>query len=134
MSLTSSENYHQLLEKISHTYTQGRMGAMQAANAQLIQTYWQVGQHIVEFEQGGKTRADYGKGLIANLTKDLSLRHGKGFSRSNLIRVRQFYLAYPKGATVSHLFSYLPDHESLRHELELTLRQDSGKALRKVQQ
>ena len=82
------------------------MGAMQAVNAQLIQTYWQVGQHIVDFEQGGKSRADYGKALITNLTKDLSSRHGKGFSRSNLIRVRQFYLAYPKGATLSHLFSW----------------------------
>lgn len=116
MNPTSSDPYHQLLEKISQTYTQGRMGAMQAVNAQLIQTYWQVGRHIVEFEQGGKARADYGKALIANLTKDLSLRHGKGFSRSNLIRVRQFYLTYPKGATVSHLFSWSHIVELLKIE------------------
>lgn len=106
MSLTSSDNYQQLLEQISLTYTHGRVAAMQAVNVQLIETYWQVGQHIVEFEQGGKIRADYGKALIASLATDLNLRHGKGFSRSNLIRIRQFYLAYPKGATASHLLSW----------------------------
>lgn len=106
MSLMPNENYRQLLEEISRTYTQGRVGAMQAVNAKLIETYWQVGQHIVEFEQGGKVRADYGKALISSLATDLSLRHGKGFSRSNLIRVRQFYLAYPKGATASHFLSW----------------------------
>lgn len=106
MSQITSDNYHELLEQISRTYTQGRIGAMQAVNAQLIETYWQVGRHIVEFEQAGKFRADYGKALINNLAKDLNVRLGKGFSRSNLIRVRQFYLAYPKGATASHLLSW----------------------------
>jgi predicted nuclease of restriction endonuclease-like (RecB) superfamily len=116
MSLISDDNYQQLLEKISHTYNQGRIAAMQVVNTQLIETYWQVGQHIVEFEQGGKNRADYGKALISSLVKDLSLRHGKGFSRSNLIRVRQFYLAYPKGATVSHLLSWSHIVELLKIE------------------
>ncbi|WP_295587127.1 DUF1016 N-terminal domain-containing protein [uncultured Lamprocystis sp.] len=104
--LTTADGYRDLLDQISQTYTQGRVRAMQAVNAQLVETYWQVGRHIVEFEQGGKLRADYGKALITNLARDLGLRHGKGFSRSNLIRVRQFYLAYPKGATASHLLSW----------------------------
>lgn len=98
--------YQQLLGHISDTYTQGRSLAVQAVNAHLTQTYWQVGRHIVEFEQGGDTRAEYGKALIHRLAADLGLRHGKGFSRSNLIRIRQFYLAYPKGATASHLLSW----------------------------
>ena len=114
MELTAVEGYQNLLEQISATYTQGRSGAMQAVNAQLIETYWQVGRHIVEFEQGGKIRADYGKALIASLAKDLSLRHGKGFSRSNLIRVRQFYLACPKGATLSHQLSWSHTVELLK--------------------
>ena len=116
MSLTSSATYQQLLEQISHTYTQGRIGAVQAVNAHLIETYWHVGRHIVQFEQGGKIRADYGKALLASLAKDLGLRHGKGFSRSNLIRVRQFYLAYPKGATASHLLSWSHIVEVLKIE------------------
>lgn len=102
MDLTTDDQYRDLLERISRAYTRGRIGAMQSVNAHLIETYWQVGRHIVEFEQGGKVRADYGKALISSLAKDLNVRHGKGFSRSNLIRVRQFYLAYPKGATASH--------------------------------
>lgn len=45
------------------------------------------------------------KPVLTTLSHDLHLRHGKGFSRSNVIRARQFYLAYPKGATLSHLLS-----------------------------
>lgn len=107
-SLNASDGYRQLVQQISDTYTQGRVKAVQAVNAQLVQTYWHVGRHIVEFEQAGQVRAEYGKALIDTLAADLGLRHGKGFSRSNLIRFRQFYLAYPglaeKSATLSHQF------------------------------
>jgi hypothetical protein len=61
---------------------------------------------IVEFEQRGKARADYGTALLTNLSRDLKLRHGKGFSRSNLSRIRQFYLGYPKCAKASHILSW----------------------------
>lgn len=94
--------YLDLLRQISDTYTEGRVQAVQAVNSHITQTYWQVGRQIVEFEQGGKARAEYGKALISKLASDLSLRHGKGFSRSNLTRFRQFYLAWPIGATLSH--------------------------------
>ncbi|MDD2546107.1 MAG: PDDEXK nuclease domain-containing protein [Burkholderiaceae bacterium] len=106
LDVSTSPDYQQLLGKISDTYTHGRVLAVQAVNAHITQTYWQVGRHIVEFEQGGKARAEYGKALIKHLAADLGLRHGKGFSRSNLIRIRQFYLAYPKGATPSHLLTW----------------------------
>jgi predicted nuclease of restriction endonuclease-like (RecB) superfamily len=119
MSLTSGDNYQQLLEQISHTYTQGRVAAMQAVNAHLIETYWQVGQHIVEFEQGGKVRADYGKALIASLAKDLNLRHGKGFSRSNLVYMRLLYLRYPISQKPSHLLSWSHYVELLKLDDEL---------------
>ncbi len=104
------EGYSRLLQQISDIYTQGRVHAVQAVNAQLVETYWEVGRHIVEFEQAGQSRAAYGKALIDRLSTDLGLRHGKGFSRSNLIRFRQFYLAYPdrakKGATPSHQLTW----------------------------
>jgi predicted nuclease of restriction endonuclease-like (RecB) superfamily len=106
MALIPDDGYQQLLATISDTYTVGQMRATQAVNAQLLETYWQVGQHMVDFEQAGQTRADYGKALLDKLAADLSLRHGKGFSRINLIRFRQFYLAYPKGATLSHQLSW----------------------------
>jgi predicted nuclease of restriction endonuclease-like (RecB) superfamily len=71
-----------------------------------METYWQVGQQIVEFEQGGQAKAEYGTGLISRLAKDLTLRHGRGFSRSNLFFMRQFYLTYAKVQTLSGLLSW----------------------------
>ena len=99
-------DYEHLLVKISDTYVSGQVKATQAVNIQLLETYWQIGKHIVEFEQGGNVRAEYGKSLIINLAKDLKLLHGKGFSASNVKRFRQFYLAYPIGATLSHQLSW----------------------------
>ncbi len=90
MELSTDKGYPDLLQQISDTYTQGRIQAVQAVNTHITQTYWQVGRQIVEFEQGGKARAEY----------------GKGFSRSNLIRSRQFYLAWPISATASHPLSW----------------------------
>lgn len=105
-TLTHGKNYQDLLEHISRTYTAGRAAALQAVNTQLVNNYWQVGQHIVEFEQGGKDRAEYGAGLITRLAADLCLRHGKGFSRSNLIYMRLLYLRYPIGQMPSDLLSW----------------------------
>jgi predicted nuclease of restriction endonuclease-like (RecB) superfamily len=102
----TDSSYGKLLSRISEVYSTGQLQAHQAVNTVMTKTYWQIGHDIVEFEQGGKSRANYGGALLTNLSQDLSLRHGKGFSRSNVIRIRQFYLAYPKGATASHLLSW----------------------------
>lgn len=98
--------YQRLIQQVSQTYLTGQAQALQAVNHQLIETYWKIGQQIVEFEQNGKERAEYGQGLLKQLAQDLTLRHGKGFSRSNLVRMRQFYLAYPISATLSHNLSW----------------------------
>jgi predicted nuclease of restriction endonuclease-like (RecB) superfamily len=119
MELSTADKYQSLLVKISNAYTRGQIRAHQAVNIQLLETYWEIGQYIVEFEQGGQTKAEYGKALLNNLARDLRLRHGKGFSRSNVIRMRQFYLAYPKGATVSHFLSWSHWVELLKLEDEL---------------
>jgi predicted nuclease of restriction endonuclease-like (RecB) superfamily len=114
--LITDDGYQSLLGKISQVYATGQARATQAVNAHIIETYWQIGRDIVEFEQGGKVRADYGTGLLASLSRDLTLRHGKGFSRSNVVRIRQFYLAHPKGATLSHLLSWSHIVELLKIE------------------
>src|SRR5260221_11220064 len=106
MELTADSDYQLLLGRISEVYTGGQVRAHQAVNVHITETYWQIGHDIVEFEQAGKVRADYGTALLASLSRDLTLRHGKGFSRSTVIRIRQFYLAYPKGATLSHQLSW----------------------------
>jgi predicted nuclease of restriction endonuclease-like (RecB) superfamily len=104
--LTADPGYQTLVDRISAIYAEGQLQAHRAINAHLTQTFWNIGHDIVEFEQGGQARAAYGQALLTTLSHDLHLRHGKGFSRSNVIRARQFYLAYPKGATLSHLLSW----------------------------
>ncbi len=101
-----ANNYKGLVSQISKTYLQGKQKAVSAVNSELVNTYWKVGQYIVEFEQKGKERAEYGSGLLEQLSKDLLLIHGKGFSLSNMKRMRQFYNEYPIGATVSHQLSW----------------------------
>ena len=98
--------YQGLIRQISDAYLQGQRQAVIAINSHLIDTYWKVGQYIVEFEQKGAERAVYGKGLLEKLSKDLLLLHGKGFSLSNLKRMRQFYLVYPIGAEAPHQLTW----------------------------
>jgi hypothetical protein len=95
--------YQSLLGQITDTYAQGRQRALAAVNQALVETYWQIGRHIVEFERAGKAKAGYGKALINRLASDLSLELGKGFSRSNLIYMRLFYLEFPISEKPSHL-------------------------------
>jgi len=114
--LTTDSEYKRLLMRISEVYTTGQMRAHQAVNIHITETYWQIGHDIVEFEQGGKVRADYGTALLANLSRDLKLRHGRGFSRSNVSRFRQFYLVYPKCATALHILSWSHVIELLKIE------------------
>ncbi|HUX42189.1 MAG TPA: PDDEXK nuclease domain-containing protein [Rectinemataceae bacterium] len=106
MEVSKTDGYRQLLDQISEAYTQGRVRAVRTVNAQLIETYWEVGRYIVEFEQSGGLRAEYGKALISNLATDLGLRHGRGFSRSNLIYMRLLYLRYPISQKPSHQLSW----------------------------
>ncbi len=117
--LTTDSEYKRLLMRISEVYTTGQMRAHQAVNIHITETYWQIGHDIVEFEQGGKVRADYGTALLANLSRDLKLRHGRGFSRSNVSRFRQFYLGYPKCAKASHILSWSHYVELLKLDDEL---------------
>jgi predicted nuclease of restriction endonuclease-like (RecB) superfamily len=84
----------------------GQQKAAVAVNSCLVETYWKIGQYIVEYEQGGSEKAEYGKRLIEQLAKDLSLLHGKGFSISNVKRMRQFYQTFPISAEVPHQLSW----------------------------
>ena len=68
--LTTDNDYQWLLGRISDVYRAGQLRANQAVNVCITETYWQIGHDIVEFEQGGKVRADYGKALLATLSRD----------------------------------------------------------------
>jgi hypothetical protein len=101
-----SKTYRELLERISQRYVEGQAHAVRSVNEAIVETNWHIGRYIVDYEQDGKRKAEYGKALLENISKDLTLLHGKGFSRSNLQRMRQFYLAYPICAKVSHKLSW----------------------------
>jgi predicted nuclease of restriction endonuclease-like (RecB) superfamily len=103
---SSYHDYDQLLNKISRRYVKGQSAAIQAVNESIIDTNWDIGRYIVEFEQNGNPRAKYGVNLLDNLSKDLTLRHGRGFSRSNLNYMRLFYLLFPICETRSHKMSW----------------------------
>lgn len=90
-----SNKYNQLLDNIGSTLQKARENAIKAINTELVKANWEIGRHIVEFEQQGKERAAYGTELLVSLSKDLKIRFGKGFSRSNLQLMRLFYIKYP---------------------------------------
>lgn len=119
MELTTNHGYQQLLVRISELYAQGRGRACQAVNAELIETYWQIGRHIIEYEQQGKEKATYGAGLIDSLSRDLTLTNGKGFSRSNLVYMRLLYQRYPISQKPSHQLSWSHYVELLKIDDEL---------------
>ena len=86
-----------------------------------MQTYWYIGQHIVEFEQKGDLKAEYGSQLLDNLSKDLALSYGKGFSRSNLFQIRLFYIKFPKIQTLSGQLTWSHYTEILKANNDLEL-------------
>ena len=90
-----------LVSHISGLWEKAKEKAAFAVNTELLEANWQTGRYIVEFEQGGNTKARYGEQLLTNLSKDLTRLRGKGYSRSNLFNMRLFYVRFPKIQTVS---------------------------------
>jgi predicted nuclease of restriction endonuclease-like (RecB) superfamily len=82
----------------------------QTINTTMTQTYWEIGRRIVEQEQNGKERAEYGKALLKNLSTELTKEFGKGFSIRNLEQMRKFYLSFSKSQTASAEFKLSWSH------------------------
>jgi len=95
------DSYQQLIDRIGECLVQGQQRAFEQVNTLLVETYWQIGQYIVEFEQKGNERAEYGSRLLTQLSRDLKTAYGKGFSRRNVLDMRRFYVSYPKWQMVS---------------------------------
>ena len=92
---TNAEPLANLLEALRGLIQQGRHQALRAVDMVQVQTCWEIGHHIVAFEQDGKARAAYGKKLLPRLAETLSREFGKGFEDRNLRNMRAFYLAFP---------------------------------------
>ena len=80
---------------VSRIIDVARESAVRSVNAAMTSAYWLIGHRIVEFEQSGEERAEYGTALLERLASDLTRQFGRGFSRQNLQHMRMFYLAYP---------------------------------------
>jgi predicted nuclease of restriction endonuclease-like (RecB) superfamily len=116
----SPEGFPPLLETLRDLIVQARQKVLSTANTAQVLTYWEIGRHIVEFEQRGETRAAYGKRLLADLADALTREFGKGFDERNLRNMRAF-------------FQHFPIRNALRSELSWThyrllLRVDSAAA------
>ncbi len=97
-------SYDAMLSGLVELLEQGRRTASRTVNAIMTATYWEVGHRIVEYEQGGKHRAEYGKGLLKQLAVDLTSQFGRGFSERNLEQMRLFYTTWQISQTLSAKF------------------------------
>lgn len=98
--------YNELLDNIGLTIELARQNAVKAVNTELVKANWEIGRHIVEYEQHGQERAEYGSDMLARLSKDLKQRYGKGFGRRNILDMRRFYLVYQKWQAVPAKLSW----------------------------
>ena len=87
-------SYRAVCGDVSKIIDAARESAARSVNAAMTAAYWLVGRRIVEFEQSGEDRAEYGAALIERLAEDLTVRFGRGFSRQNVQNMRLFYLSY----------------------------------------
>jgi predicted nuclease of restriction endonuclease-like (RecB) superfamily len=93
--------YTSLIKRLAEIIHSARATAVRQINKTQVLAYYEIGREIVEFEQRGKARAEYGEELIVKLSKDMTLRFGKGFSERNLRNMRAFYLNFPIRQTLS---------------------------------
>ena len=97
-------DYGHLVSSIHGLLENARTAAVHSINNFLTATYWEIGRRIVDFEQGGKTKSDYGEKLLERLSLDLSAKLGRGFSRSNIAQMRTFFLSWEIVQTPSGQF------------------------------
>jgi predicted nuclease of restriction endonuclease-like (RecB) superfamily len=100
--LINQQDVEKLYAGIRNILANARQRAYSAVNFAMVESYWLIGQQIVEHEQHGEARADYGKGLLKELAAKLSVEFGKGFDESNLRYMRLFYRCFPIRDTLRH--------------------------------
>jgi len=108
-----------LLGNLGELIRDARQKVLRAVDTVQVQTCWQIGRHIVEFEQEGARRAEYGKQLLSKLAKSLTEEFGKGFDASNLRYMRLFYQAFPIRDALRHELSWTHYRRLLRVDNKL---------------
>ena len=102
----ADKTFDELVARIKTIITSARERINKNVNTELLHTYWEIGKEMVEKDQEGNLRAKYGKNLLIKLSKKLTRDLGKGFSRSNLQNIRNFYIGYPNCQTLSGKLSW----------------------------
>src|SRR5882672_7044135 len=100
---TIPENYNNIRAGIVELLKTARSATARNVNSIMTAVYWDIGRRIVEFEQGGEQRAEYGEQLIEQLSGDLTRQFGRGFGRANLWQMRAFYRAWPEAKILQTL-------------------------------
>lgn len=120
-AILKKSNYQSLVQSIGGLIQSARIRVVQTINTEMVNLYWEIGRHIVEYEQGGSDRAKYGEKLIERLAEDLTHQFGKGFSSRNLKNMRTLYASFPIRQALpaeldnDELFQVLPDGLSWTH-------------------
>ena len=96
----------EFLKDLKTIIEESRKTVVKHVNVIMIQTYWNIGKRIVEEEQKGNLKAEYGSRLLKEISKELTNEFGRGFSKSNLFSMRKFFIEYPKFQTVSGKLSW----------------------------
>ena len=105
-NLSASNSYTTLIAGIGTILEEGRKHAVVAVNQVLVRTYWEIGKRMVEYEQEGSEKAEYGSRLLEQLSNDLKAKYGKGFNLRNVYLMRKFYLGYKNLQTLSAELSW----------------------------
>ncbi len=104
--MNNTPTNQQLFSQVAELITSARKQVRTAVNSTMVITYWNIGRLIVDDEQNGEQRAEYGKAVLKELGRQLTKEFGKGFDRSNLSRMRQFYMLFPNCDAVRHELSW----------------------------
>lgn len=115
-SSSTQDELSPLLHTLRGLIQQARQQALRSVDVIQVQTCWEIGRHIVEFEQNGAGRAEYGKRLLSTLAETLTAEFGKGFDVSNLRYMRLFYQAFPIRDALRHELSWTHYRTLLRVE------------------
>lgn len=92
-----------IFQQVAELLQNARQQVSRTVNSTMTITYFEIGRIIVEEEQNGKDRAEYGKQLLKGLSEQLTKEFGKGFSIRNLEQIRQFYITFSKSETLSRI-------------------------------
>ncbi len=106
-----------IFNKVSQHIDKARNNIMRSIDHEMVTAYWLIGRDIIEEEQQGQVRAEYGKHLLAELSEQLTKKYGKGFSVGNLKNIRQFYITYQNVFPIGYALRSQSSAQTLNHNL-----------------